>query len=264
MRSVNHRYLELSFRLPEELRGLEPAFREMAASRIGRGKVELSIRLRASGALQRPLGIDPARVEQLAAIRLELESRLGPLSCGFTDVLGFPGVLADTGIDPAQLQSEAMALMSQVLGDFITVREREGAALAVLVGQRIDGIAAVVAQVRGWLPEIRSALRRRLEARLADIAQAGEPGRLEQEIVLALHKSDVDEELDRLDTHVAEARRLLRQGDAVGRRLDFLLQEFNREANTLGAKSIDQRSSQASVELKVLIEQIREQVQNLE
>jgi uncharacterized protein (TIGR00255 family) len=264
LRGVNHRYLELSLRLPEDLRGLEPVVREQVAARVGRGKLEFSLRLRTAGEGQRPLRLNHERIEQLATARRELEQRFGPLACEFTDLLAFPGVLADAGADPAQLQADAVALLGALLDDFVAAREREGAALAAAITQRLDGIAAVVAQMRGWLPDIRAALRQRLESRLAEVAHGADPGRLEQEVVLALHKSDVDEELDRLDTHLAEARRLLRQGDAVGRRLDFLLQEFNREANTLGSKSIDQRSSQAAVELKVLIEQIREQVQNLE
>jgi uncharacterized protein (TIGR00255 family) len=130
--------------------------------------------------------------------------------------------------------------------------------------ERLDAIAAVAAQVREWLPDIRAALRRKLDARLGDLRDSAEPGRLEQELVLGLQKIDVEEELERLDTHVGESRRVLALNDAVGRRLDFLLQEFNREANTLGSKSVDSRTTQAAVELKVLIEQIREQVQNIE
>jgi uncharacterized protein (TIGR00255 family) len=151
----------------------------------------------------------------------------------------------------------------------LATRQREGERLGVFLRERLDAVARTVAEVRGWLPDIRAALRARLESRLAEIRQpadAGrvEPGRLEQELVLQLSRIDVDEELDRLTAHIAEARRVLALPDAVGRRLDFLMQEFNREANTLGSKSVDQRTTQAAVELKVLIEQMREQVQNIE
>jgi uncharacterized protein (TIGR00255 family) len=182
----------------------------------------------------------------------------------FTELLRYPGLLEQSEIDAEALQTESLALMDSVLAEFIKAREREGAALAAVMRERLDGIEAIVAQVKVALPEIRTALRARLDARIADLKQPLEPGRLEQELVLQLQKIDVDEEIDRLGAHVAEMRRTLASKDAVGRRLDFLLQEFNREANTLGSKSIDARSSAASVELKVLIEQLREQVQNIE
>jgi uncharacterized protein (TIGR00255 family) len=146
----------------------------------------------------------------------------------------------------------------------LATRQREGERLGVFLRERLEAVARIIADVRGWLPDIRIALRARLESRLAEIKQGADPGRLEQELVLQLSRMDVDEELDRLSAHIAEARRVLALPDAVGRRLDFLMQEFNREANTLGSKSVDQRTTQAAVELKVLIEQIREQVQNIE
>jgi uncharacterized protein (TIGR00255 family) len=179
-------------------------------------------------------------------------------------LLQFPGVLEEAEADPAGLQAEALALFDATLAEFVAARSREGEKLAAVMRERIDGIERIVAQVRQWLPEIRAALRGRLEAKLADLKLPLEPGRLEQEVVLNLQKIDVDEELDRLGSHIAEARRVLGLPEAVGRRLDFLMQEFNREANTLGSKSVDARTTQASVELKVLIEQLREQVQNLE
>ncbi|MGH8244631.1 MAG: YicC/YloC family endoribonuclease, partial [Steroidobacteraceae bacterium] len=158
----------------------------------------------------------------------------------------------------------ALALLDEVLDEFIKAREREGTKLESVINERIDGIAAIAAGVRGIMPAIRVGQRSKLEARLADLAQPADPGRLEQELVIWLQKLDVEEELDRLDSHVAEARRVLKLREAVGRRLDFLLQEFNREANTLGSKSVDARSSASAVELKVLIDQVREQVQNIE
>jgi len=162
------------------------------------------------------------------------------------------------------LHAEALSLLEAVLADFVAAREREGANLAAVMGERVEAIARIAAEVRTLMPDIRAALRQKLEARLADLGQAVDPGRFEQELVIGLQKLDVDEELDRLESHVAEFRRVLTQREPVGRRMDFLLQEFNREANTLGSKSVDARTSAASVELKVLIDQVREQIQNIE
>jgi uncharacterized protein (TIGR00255 family) len=268
LRSVNHRFLELGIRLPDELRALEPALRERVASRVARGKIDLSLRLRppeGGDALQ----LNPRMVAQLSDIALDLSSRFGHLRTGLTELLQFPGVLQTRAANAEALQAEALALLDSVLGDFIAAREREGGKLAAGISERVDGIARIAAEVRTLMPVIRAGQRLKLETRLADLAQpAGisglEPGRLEQELVLWLQKLDVDEELDRLDSHVVEIRRVLAQKEPVGRRLDFLLQEFNREANTLGSKSVDTRTSQAAVELKVLIDQVREQIQNIE
>lgn len=263
MRSVNHRFLELSLRLPEELRAFEPSIREAVAARVTRGKVELSIRIR--GAVAAPeLALDEAMVARLGAAARIVAREFPALGVDFVRVLEYPGVLRRTDVDPAALAESLAALVEATVDEFVSARGREGAKLAAAMGERLDGIERVVAEVRGWLPEIRTAARARLEARIADLGQPLDPGRLEQELVLQLSKLDVDEELDRLAAHVAEARRVLSRPEPAGRRLDFLLQEFNREANTLGSKSVDQRTTNAAVELKVLIEQVREQVQNLE
>jgi uncharacterized protein (TIGR00255 family) len=172
--------------------------------------------------------------------------------------------LAGRGADPQALQAAALSLLDDVLDGFVAAREREGSALAAAIAERVQGIERVAAEVRGMLPAIRAGQRQKLEARLAELSQPADPGRVEQELVLWLQKLDVDEELDRLGSHVAELRRVLAADAPVGRRLDFLLQEFNREANTLGSKSVDARTSAASVELKVLIDQVREQAQNIE
>jgi uncharacterized protein (TIGR00255 family) len=182
----------------------------------------------------------------------------------FVELMRYPGVVEEAELDQAGLHAEAMALLDETLAQFSAAREREGASLAAVMHERLDGIERIAAQVKQWLPEIRAALRAKLDTRLADLKLPLDPGRLEQEVVLNLQKIDVDEELDRLASHVAEARRVFGLPEAVGRRLDFLMQEFNREANTLGSKSVDSRTTQAAVELKVLIEQLREQVQNLE
>jgi uncharacterized protein (TIGR00255 family) len=262
LRAVNHRYLELSLRLPEELRSLEPQLRERVAARVQRGKLDLGMRLRATGSGE--LRLNAGLLDRLAELSNDCEQRFPRMQVDFAELLRYPGLIEQAEIDPDALRAEALALLDAVLDEFTLAREREGGKLAAIMLERLDGIAAVAEQVRVWVPEIRQALRARLEARLADLRQPLDPGRLEQELVLGLQKIDVDEELDRLQTHVGEARRVFGLTEAVGRRLDFLMQEFNREANTLGSKSVDARTTQAAVELKVLIEQLREQVQNLE
>ena len=263
LRSVNHRFLEVGVRLHDDLRVLEPVLRERIAARISRGKLDLTLRLRspegASG-----LHADPGRLRELSDLAIDLSARFPGLHTEFTQLLQFPGVLQAPATDAAGLQAQALALLDEVLDEFVAAREREGAKLAAAITERIDGIAAIAAEVRAIMPAIRVGQRNKLEARLADLAQPADPGRLEQELVIWLQKLDVDEELDRLDSHVTEARRVLQLREAVGRRLDFLLQEFNREANTLGSKSVDARSSASAVELKVLIDQVRDQVQNIE
>jgi uncharacterized protein (TIGR00255 family) len=263
VRSVNHRFLELSVRLPEELRAVEPALRERVAARISRGKVELGLRYK-HGAGGGELRINERLLAQLAMVRKTVGGQFPDMTTDLTELLRFPGVLDDGGLDLPTLHADALALLDATLEEFVAGRAREGEKLAAVMRERVDGIERIVAQVRQWLPDIRAALRARLDARLADLKLPLDPGRLEQEVVLNLQKIDVDEELDRLGSHIAEARRVFGLPEAVGRRLDFLLQEFNREANTLGSKSVDARTTQAAVELKVLIEQLREQVQNLE
>ena len=263
LRAVNHRFLELGLRLPEELRALEPALRERVAARVHRGKLDLAFRLRTAegaGALE----LDEGMLDRLSRIALDMQAKFPMLRAELTELLQFPGVMRSGGVDGEALQAMALSLLDAVLDDFVAARGREGAGLAAAISERVDGIAAIAAQVRGLMPVIRAGQRQKLEARLAELAQPADPGRLEQELVLSLQKLDVDEELDRLDTHVAELRRVLREDKPVGRRLDFLLQEFNREANTLGSKSVDARTSAAAVELKVLIDQVREQAQNIE
>lgn len=263
LRAVNHRFLELGLRLPEELRVLEPALRERIAARIARGKLDFSLRLRSpegEGGLQ----LNASLVMQLSELALDMTARFPALRTEFIDLLQYPGVLQARSTDAEVLQAEALALLDTLLDQFVIAREREGEKLAVAINERVDALAACAAEVRELIPTIRTGQRQKLETRLADIAQNVDPGRVEQELVLWLQKLDVDEELDRLDSHIKEIRRVLKQTEPVGRRLDFLLQEFNREANTLGSKSVDVRTTNIAVELKVLIDQIREQVQNIE
>ncbi len=263
VRAVNHRFLEVGVRLPEELRALEPAIRERVAARTSRGKVDVTLRLRAPEGGE-ALAVDEALVERLAALALALDAKFPTLRTDFASLLQFPGVLAGRGADPQALQAAALSLLDEVLDGFVAAREREGAALAAAIAERAEGIERIAGEVRGMLPAIRAGQRQKLDARLAELSHPADPGRVEQELVLWLQKLDVDEELDRLGSHVAELRRVLAADAPVGRRLDFLLQEFNREANTLGSKSVDARTSAASVELKVLIDQLREQAQNIE
>ncbi|MBO9740262.1 YicC/YloC family endoribonuclease [Xanthomonas campestris pv. passiflorae] len=263
LRSVNHRFLEVGVRLPEELRALEPLLRERVAAKNSRGKLDLTLRLRAPDNAQ-TLAVNESLLQQLGALATRLDGMFPKLQVGFTDLLQLPGVLQVQDVDAPALQAQALALLEDVVGSFVIAREREGAKLAEAISERVDAIERIAAQVRVLIPVIREGQRAKLAARLADLPHPVDPGRAEQELVLWLQKLDVDEELDRLSSHIAEIRRVLAQREPVGRRLDFLLQEFNREANTLGSKSVDSRTSNAAVDLKVLIDQIREQVQNIE
>ena len=264
LRSVNHRYLELNPRLPEDLRAIEPQLRERVAAKLTRGKVDVTLRFRPVDAAASDIKLNDAIVDKLERAAKSLGGRFPNLQTDFAGLLEFPGVLVHQEVDQEGLRQAALDLLDRALADMLATRQREGERLVAFMRERLDTVERIVADVRKWLPDIRTALRARLETRLAEIKQPADPGRLEQELVLQLSRMDVDEELDRLSAHVAEARRVLALPDAVGRRLDFLMQEFNREANTLGSKSVDQRTTQAAVELKVLIEQIREQVQNIE
>ncbi len=263
LRAVNHRFLEIGMRMPDELRALEPAMRERIAARLSRGKLDLVLRLRPREN-DETLHLNPALVSRMGALARTLHEHFPTLRVEMTELLKFPGVLHVDSTDPVNLQNEAMSLLDAVLDEFVAARGREGAKLATVILERVDAIALRAAEARALMPAIRAGQRQKLVQRLADLPQPLDPGRFEQELVLSLQKLDVDEELDRLDSHIVELRRVLSQKEPVGRRLDFLLQEFNREANTFGSKSIDARTSATAVELKVLIDQIREQVQNLE
>lgn len=268
LRAVNHRFLELGVRLPEELRALEPLLRERIAARVSRGKLDLALRLRPVEGAE-ALQLNQPLLAQLSEMALDVDARFPRLHTDLATLLQFPGVLQARTLDPATLQADALALLERVLDEFVAMREREGARLATAIAERNDAIDRIAHDVRALMPVIRTGQQQKLQARLAELSQSAamampDPNRVEQELVLWLQKLDVDEELDRLCSHVVELRRVLDDPAPVGRKLDFLLQEFNREANTLGSKSVDTRTSQAAVELKVLIDQIREQVQNIE
>ncbi|MCW8917286.1 MAG: YicC family protein [Gammaproteobacteria bacterium] len=265
LRSVNHRFLELNLRLPEELRLLEPKIRERLNQRLGRGKVDCNVRFQPPVDQPGELALNLELVKKLAHASREVDALLynaSPVN-SFT-VLQWPGVLQPPRLDEGRLQGETLALLEQAIGELNHNREREGEQLKAIILQRCDGAEEVVQAVRSRLPEVLAGVRARLRERLGELQAALDPQRLEQEMVIAAQKLDVDEEMDRLETHLVEVRRVLESDQPVGRRLDFLMQELNREANTLGAKSADSETTMASVELKVLIEQMREQVQNIE
>jgi uncharacterized protein (TIGR00255 family) len=265
IRSVNHRYLELAIRLPDELRAAEHAVRERLNTRLGRGKVDCSCRYRpAAGALS-PVIVDRDRLSRvLAACREVAEQMEQSVPVNPIELLRWPGVVREVEPDTRPLQEQALELLERTLDELVATREREGAKIRDLLQQRCLAMAGLVADARRRLPEIRLATREKLMARLAELQAPSDPGRLEQELVFLAQKMDVDEEMDRLGGHIEEVRHVLGRDEPVGRRLDFLMQELNREANTLGSKSAAPETTRISVELKVLIEQMREQVQNAE
>lgn len=266
IRSVNHRYLEPHFRLPDSLKELEPELREMLRNSIKRGKVECSLKYqpesRASGgSLQVNLDLAQDLNRALNQINRLLDN---PAHINAFDILQWPGVLHVEETDLEPVKEEALRLFEEALTSLVEVREREGQYLRPLIEDRLDQIVEIVAQVREQLPEILQRQREAILARFEELQIELDPGRLEQEMVLLAQKADVAEELDRLDAHVKEVRSTLYSRDAIGRRLDFLMQELNREANTLSSKSIVTETTRCAVDLKVLIEQMREQIQNIE
>ncbi|WP_127346230.1 YicC/YloC family endoribonuclease [Pseudidiomarina mangrovi] len=264
LRSVNQRYLETYFRLPEQFRSLENSLRERLRAQLQRGKVECSLRLHIETGGQTSLSLNEELAKSVIASAnwisgQSVSSQLNPL-----DVLRWPGVVAQQEEDMDAIQADVLAAFETTLAEFIANRASEGAALERLISERLAGVAEQAAFVRTRMPEILQWQRERLLNRLAEAKVDLDPSRVEAEIVMLAQRVDVAEELDRLDTHVAETRKILRKGGACGRRLDFMMQEFNREANTLASKSISADVTTAAVELKVLIEQMREQIQNIE
>ncbi len=265
LRSVNHRYLDLQIRLPDELRGVESALREQVVSELKRGKVECRISLNRSAAGAAGLAVDAARVAELARAAAEVvrgARDAKPLSVG--EILRWPGVLAEPTVPPDELAVHTRKLVTQALAELTASRSREGAKLVATLVERCEAIDVQVARVAPRVPMIHAGYLEKLAARLKEAGLDPDQDRLKQELALFATKVDVAEELSRLSTHVAEVRRVLAAGGSAGKRLDFLMQELHREANTLGSKSVDAELSQASLEIKVLIEQMREQVQNLE
>jgi uncharacterized protein (TIGR00255 family) len=265
LRSVNHRYLDITVRLPDELRSLEPAIRERLARDLRRGKVECRVALNRNTAGAAALAVDAARVEHLAAAASQV-ARILPGAPPLTtaDILRWPGVLAEPTIPADELGARVSALVDQASTELAAARAREGAKLRTVLEACCDGIELQVTRVAPRVPALHAAYVERLGARLREAGLDPDQERLKQELALFATKVDVAEEVARLGTHVAEVRRVLAQGGSAGKRLDFLAQELHREANTLGSKSVDAEVSQVSLELKVLIEQMREQVQNIE
>jgi uncharacterized protein (TIGR00255 family) len=265
LRSVNHRYLDCSFKLPDALRALEPRLREKAGATLDRGKLDCMLRLQAHPSRDGELQLDAARLDALLAAARKIQERLdnaAPISP--LQVLQFPGIYSSREESEEELQKAALLLFCKALENMQQHRRREGEALATLVLDRLKLVTAEVAATRKVLPLLMQQQRNRIITRITDLGVEVDPGRLEQELVYMAQKADVEEELDRLDTHIAEVRRTLQKGGACGRRLDFLMQELNREANTLSSKSQSATTTQNAVELKVLIEQMREQIQNIE
>jgi len=264
LRSVNQRYLEPHIRLPDQFRDLEPTVRDHLRHSLTRGKVECNLRWHANVS-ESQLHINQDLVLQLNQAADQIAAIVGPTrQYTALELMQWPGVLQEQSSDAHLLQADALALFKRTMEEFIGHREREGEALNQLIVQRLDRIDDIVAKVAAQLPHILQTQKQNLSDKLKDLAIELDPARLEQEAVLVANKADVAEELDRLSTHVNEVRRTLNQSQAIGRRLDFLMQELNREANTLCSKSIVAETTLDAVELKVLIEQMREQIQNIE
>jgi uncharacterized protein (TIGR00255 family) len=266
IRSINHRYLEINLRLPEKISALEPVLREQIKQRLQRGKIEITLRYQLPKNIIEKICVNQTLVTQLinACAAITVQARLSPTALDPLAILQWPGILQmpDEAVD--DLRQAVKDTFTQTLTELLALRAREGSALQTLIEQRLDAMEIEIGKVIAQLPRILQEHREKLVQRLADIKANVDPHRLEQELVFFAQKIDVAEEMDRLVTHLAEMRNTLKQGEAVGRRLDFLLQELNREANTLASKSVTTATTMAAVELKVLIEQIREQVQNIE
>ena len=265
IRSVNHRYLEPSVRLPENFRNLENPIRRQLRDKLYRGKIECLLRFRTVEANQIDWQLNLDLISQLTKANLEINNNIGgDYKLSSLDILKWPGVIGDQSIDEEVFNKEAMGLFEKALDDLMVVREREGASLRDAILKRIALIQRIIDSIQAKMPSIILKQKENLLNKLEDIKAEFEPTRLEQEITLLAQKADVDEELDRLNSHLQEAKRVLDSGGQIGRRLDFLMQELNREANTLSSKSIVVETTQSAVELKVLIEQMREQIQNIE
>ncbi len=266
VRSVNHRYLEMNLRMPEELRPLEGQMRERISARLARGKVDVMLKLRRDGgqsSIELELNTDLA--QRLAEIEKQFVSIHQNVSPSQTSSwLRWPGMVIEAEPDTAPLQQATLELVDTALNDLVAFRRREGSKLGALIEERLAGVTRQAKQMRAVMPEIRDAMRTKLNERITALETQVDNDRIEQEVVMLLQKVDIDEEIDRLSAHVDEVQRTLGSDKPIGRRLDFLMQELNREANTLGSKSADTRMTQSAVELKVLIEQMREQVQNIE
>jgi uncharacterized protein (TIGR00255 family) len=265
LRAVNHRYLDIQFRVPDDLRAVEPALRELLNENIGRGKVECRVALTAVPGAHKTLKLNEDLVLQLEALEHRVRGKIaGAAQLSAADILRWPGVLAAEPLPLEELQGACRDLLGRVLKEFNATRAREGERLASVLRERAGGMERVLGAVNPRIPQVIAAYRDKLAARLKEAIGGGDEERIRQEVALFATKVDVDEELSRLAAHVAELKRALSVGGAVGKQLDFLMQELNREANTLAAKSVDLAVTRAALDLKVIIEQMREQIQNIE
>jgi uncharacterized protein (TIGR00255 family) len=269
LRSVNHRYLELGLKLPEDFKPLEAEIRKLTSQYLKRGKIDIGLRYNLNEAQETEIKINKDILLNLCQVEQQVLNIVHEGSkLSVADILGWPGVIADTEKDMSPLISLALESLEKALVQLVETRETEGKALGKLITSRCQQISDIVQQLREHRPQMISAMHEKwknnLSEKLQQWSEQADQGRLEQELAILAQKLDVDEELDRIDTHIAEVRKVLKRKEAVGRRLDFLMQELNREANTLGSKSQDSLTTQWSVDLKVLIEQMREQVQNIE
>lgn len=264
VRSVNQRFLETYFRLPEQFRALEPVLRERFRKRLQRGKVECALRFSANDAAVTKLTLNEALAKEVMHAADWVQSHGQSTGVNPLDILRWPGVIAAEEADMDAIQADILAAFDDTLTQFIEARATEGDALKALIEQRLDGIEKEAAAVAEKMPAIVEWQREKIQSRFEEAKVELDPTRFEQEMVMLAQKIDVAEELDRLNAHVKETRNILKKGGACGRRLDFMMQEFNRESNTLGSKSINSEITQSAVELKVLIEQMREQIQNIE
>ncbi len=266
VRSVNHRFLEMSLKLPDELRQLDPAIRQAVKAELARGKLDISLKFsRLAAEENQNLSLNKSLAASLNALA-ENARELFPDSRtpSLTDWLQWPGLVEEPTIDMEQLGDAVLETVGKAIGDLKAMRQREGGQLESMIAERLDEVATLADEVTGLLPELRQLQKARLDDKVSTLASRVDPDRLEQELAIVLQKLDIDEEIDRLRAHLVEIRRTLELDKPVGRRLDFLMQELHREANTLGSKSVDARTTRISVDLKVLIEQMREQVQNIE
>ncbi len=265
LRSVNHRFLEMSLKIPEELRSLEISLRNTIKQRLKRGKVDCIIYCHLQQDGKQSLAFDKELAAQIARSLHDIDKLIynaAPVNA--VDVLNWPGVLNQQSVDEELIKDDLLLLLDKTLDDFLSAKQREGQALDQMIRQRVNEMRSLIAGLRQQVPELLQQQRIRLEEKLQGLTAELDNDRLEQEMVYLAQKADVAEELDRLDTHLDEINRTLSCDDAIGRRLDFLMQELNREANTLGSKSIAAVMTQTSVDMKVLIEQMREQIQNIE
>ncbi len=265
LRSVNARFLDLQFRVAEELRAFEPLVREAIGARLARGKVDCRLFFNESSAAQSPQHLDPAALARLRALADEAKKAFpdsGALR--LADVLRWPGVAAEPPLDEEKLRSAVAALARQALDELVAARSREGARLAAVVSERLGAMRSYVEKVRPYIPQAAAAYRAKLAERLKEALGSADDERIRAELAVFAAKSDVDEEIERLGAHLAEAERVLKAGGAAGKRLDFLAQELNREANTLASKAASAPIADCALELKLLIEQVREQAQNIE